>query len=78
MVATFGASERASISWKGCAKNIDIRNFDESCNVVKPYKYMFQKLQDKADSKLCKLSDWISDGISDWLSDWILVIGLVL
>jgi len=75
VVATFGASDRASISWKGCAKNIDIRNFDESCNVVKPYKYMFQKLQDKADilnDMISTLADQIKQkfSLSDFENIW--------
>ena len=54
VVASYGISEKTGIEWKGCAKSINIKHFDD-CNVQQPYKHMFQKLQDKADGKLLLL-----------------------
>ena len=47
VICCYGISEKAGLDWKGCAKNILIKPFSD-CNVPARYKYMFQKLQDKA------------------------------
>lgn len=49
VVASYGISEKTDINWKGCAKKITIKNYNEDCNVKKTYQHMFQKLQEKAD-----------------------------
>lgn len=51
VVASYDISEKTDINWKGCAKKITIKNYNEDCNVKKTYQHMFQKLQEKADGK---------------------------
>ena len=51
VVASFNIPDKAKIHWKGCLnKPALIKNFDD-CSIEEPFKYMFQKLQDKADGE---------------------------
>jgi len=47
VICCYGIHEKVSHDWLGCAKGIVVTPFSD-CNVPKRYKYMFQKLQDKA------------------------------
>lgn len=47
VICCFGIHEKVPHNWKGCAEDIVITPFSD-CNVPSQYKYMFQKLQDKA------------------------------
>lgn len=55
VVATYGISEKTGIGWVGSGKGLKIKSFDGDTALKKPYKHMFQKLQDKADGMyMCK------------------------
>jgi DNA polymerase alpha subunit B len=52
IVASHGISMTETVQWKtksSGGENITIASYNENCNVKSSYKYMFQKLQDKAD-----------------------------
>ena len=58
VVASFNIPDKANIHWKGCLnKPALIKNFDD-CSIQEPFKYMFQKLQDKADGKSFSLGSF--------------------
>ena len=45
VVCSYGVS--GEIQWKGCYEGVTIQSFPDA-NVQRPYKYMFQKIQDKS------------------------------
>lgn len=47
VICCFNINEKVRHDWKGCGQKIVVTPFSD-CNVPKQYKYMFQKLQDKA------------------------------
>jgi len=47
IVCSYGVADNTSVQWKGCYEGVTIKPFPET-NVQTPYRYMFQKLQDKA------------------------------
>ena len=52
VVAAYGISQGTGITWKGSGNKVSVRHFDGVSNVQSSYKYMFQKLQDKANGKI--------------------------